>query len=96
MLPLSSGVRGLRMTIRSKQIAALVLLVLAGTLSLYALLNYYSPVSISVIDRDGSGLVSLFEAIDSYDVGSRPSESNPGCTEIFWLKDGLPATLECP
>ena len=84
------------MTIRSKRIAALVSLVLAGTLSLYALLIYYSPVSISVIDRDDSGLVSLFEAIDSHDVGSRPSKSNPGCTEIFWLKDGLLATLECP
>ena len=84
------------MASHSKRIAVIASLMFLGSISLYVLLIYFSPISIPVIDRDNSGFVSLFEAIDSYDVGRRPSESIPGCTEIFWLKDGLPATLECP
>jgi hypothetical protein len=79
-----------------KRIAVLASLMFASSIGFYVFLIYFSPISISVIDRDNSGFVSLFEAIGSYDVGRRPSKSTPGCTEIFWLKDGLPATLECP
>jgi hypothetical protein len=53
-----------------------------------------SPLPYSVIDRDGSYIVSPLELIDSFDVGIRVRNSD-GCKEYFWLKDGLTAYLVC-
>lgn len=55
-----------------------------------------SPLPLKVLDRDSSGIVSLWEASAAIDVGKRASADSPGCTEYFWLKDGLPAYIECP
>jgi hypothetical protein len=83
-------------TFNRNRIMVLLSLMLVIAISVYALLLYYSPIPIKVIDSNSSGFVSIFEAINSYDVGRRPSVTSPGCTEIYWLKDGLPATIECP
>ena len=82
------------MNVLKRKITWLVLPVVAA--ALYGLLLGMSPLPISVIDRDGSGVISLGEAISTIDVGTRPSPSRPSCTEYFWLKDGSPAFEQCP
>lgn len=89
--PLGVAAMGSRRQRRTIAVALLFLFLAAA----YAVLLYSSPLPIRIMDRDSSGLVSLGEAIDAYDVGRRPSEGNPGCTEVYWLKDGLPAVLDC-
>ena len=69
--------------------------VLAAGLFLYAAALWFSPLPLRVIDRDGSGVVSVFEAIDALDIGKRVVAEEPSCTEYFWLKDGLPAYEDC-
>ena len=83
------------MTFNRNRIMSFMSLMLVIAIFVYALLLYYSPIPIKDIDSDRSGLVSILEAISSYDVGRRPSVTSPGCTETYWLKDGLPATIEC-
>ncbi len=51
-----------------------------------------SPLSYSIIDRDGSNVISVLELIDSFDVGTRESGN---CLEYYWLKDGLTAYEYC-
>ena len=68
---------------------------LAAGLFLYAAVLCFSPLPLRVIDRDGSGVVSVFEAIDALDIGKRVVAEKPNCTEYFWLKDGLPAYEDC-
>lgn len=67
----------------------------AGLLS-YAAILFSSPLPLQVIDRDSSGVVSVFEAIDALDIGQRAVAEKPSCTEYFWLKDGLSAYEDCP
>jgi len=47
------------------------------------------------MDRDKSGTVSFFEAMDALDIGQRAIAGKANCTEYFWLKDGLPAYESC-
>lgn len=71
---------------------ALILLVAAGC---YALLLQLSPLPLHLMDRNNSGVVSLGEAINAQDVARRPSTANPNCIELYWLKDGTEAMLDC-
>jgi len=68
---------------------------LASGLLLYAAALWFSPLPLRVIDRDGSGVVSVFEAIDALNIGKRSFAEKPSCTEYFWLKEGLPAYEDC-
>ena len=61
----------------------------------YSALLALSPLPAHVMDRDESGLVSLGEAVDSYDTDHRPHPAKPGCVEYFWLKDGTAAYISC-
>ena len=70
-------------------------LVTAGFGLAFAALVSLSPLPLRVLDRDSSGFVSFGEALDSPDVGSRPSEQEPSCTEYYWLKDGTVAYVSC-
>ena len=63
---------------------------------IYGAIIATSPLPWAEIDQDGSGVVSLIEAIDAHDVGERPSARNPDCVEYFWFKDGLTAYEKCP
>ena len=69
--------------------------VLASCSLLYGAVLFYSPLPLQVIDRDGSGVVSIVEAIDTLDIGKRAVTNKPSCTEYYWLKDGLPAYESC-
>lgn len=61
---------------------------------IYAIVN--SPLPYEVIDRDQSSMISLMEVIDSQDIGKRQvSVGDSECFELYWLKDGLPAHVEC-
>lgn len=71
---------------------ALVLLFAAGC---YALLLQLSPLPLHIMDTNNSGVISLGEAINAQDVARRPSTANPNCTELYWLKDGTEAMLDC-
>ena len=83
------------MAARRKIALVVVALVTAGVGLVYAALVSLSPLPLRVLDRDSSGVVSLGEALDSHDVGSRPSELEPSCTELYWLKDGTVAYVSC-
>lgn len=83
------------MAARRKIALVVVALVTAGAGLVYAALVSLSPLPLRVLDRDSSGVVSLAEALDSHDVGSRPSELEPSCTELYWLKDGAVAYVSC-
>jgi hypothetical protein len=69
--------------------------VIALPLGVYALTLAFSPLPVSVIDRDHSGIISLGETLGATDIGQRQSKRGPGCIEYFWLKDGLPAYEHC-
>lgn len=73
-----------------------LVLVLMGIVALgYVSLLVFSPLQFQIIDRDKSGIISLFEALDSADIGKRGVDGKPNCIEYFWLKDGLPAYETC-
>ena len=83
------------MTARRKMALVAVALVTAGVGLAFVALVLLSPLPLRVLDRDSSGFVSFGEALDSHDVGSRPSKQEPSCTEFFWLKDGTVAYVSC-
>ena len=78
-----------------RKIAVVVAIAVAIPVAAYIFILSFSPLPISVIDRDQSGIVSIGEAFDAIDIGKRQSKSSPSCTEYFWLKDGLPAYERC-
>lgn len=77
----------------NRQINVLVLIV--AVVLCYVLQLAFSPLPLSVIDRDESGIVSFMEALDSVDVRKRAVDGKPNCIEYFWLKDGLTAYESC-
>jgi hypothetical protein len=79
-----------------RNFAVVVAIAIAIPVAAYVLILTSSPLPISVIDRDQSGIVSIGEALDAIDIDKRQSKSSPSCTEYFWLKDGLTAYERCP
>ena len=69
--------------------------VIALGLVCYGAILIFSPLPLQVMDRDKSGTVSFFEAMDALDIGQRAIAGKANCTEYFWLKDGLPAYESC-
>jgi hypothetical protein len=76
-----------------RHISIFVLLALVP--AIYGLLLIITPLPLNVIDRDRSGVISFGEALDTIDVGKRPSDIKQGCIEYFWYKDGLLAYDTC-
>lgn len=62
----------------------------------YTILLAVSPLPLSYIDRNRSGIVSIEEALNTIDIGEREIKGQPDCVEFFWLKDGLTAYVRCP
>ena len=61
---------------------------------LYAVAS--SPLPIKVIDSDNSGIVSLIEAMDTFDIAERSIiRTTENCTQYYWLKDGLTVHEVC-
>ena len=61
----------------------------------YFFFIYVSPLPVAVIDQNGSGFVSVSELLNARDIGAREIIGKQGCTEYYWLKDGLPAYEKC-
>lgn len=80
---------------RKIAVAVVVTVAIAIPVAAYVLILTSSPLPFRVIDRDQSGIVSIGEALDAIDIGKRQNKTSPGCTEYFWLKDGLPAYEQC-
>lgn len=72
---------------------SILCIVLSG-IYIYAIVK--SPLPYDVIDRDQSNLISLMEVMNSQDIGKRNVNAGGSkCIELYWLKDGLSAHLEC-
>lgn len=69
---------------------------LVSSFALYTAILLFSPLPITVIDVDGSGVVSLAEAMGAIDIGKKEIAETPNCIEYFWLKDGMSAYIDCP
>ncbi len=71
------------------------LILIAILLALYVTALWLTPLPLKIVDSDHSGLVSLAEALDALDVGHRQRDTQPGCIEYFWYKDGMTAYVDC-
>jgi hypothetical protein len=79
----------------------LVLLAAVGLTALYlgffSILALRSGLTWREMDRDHDGATSLGEFLGAADVGRRPVQvGEHACTEVYYLKDGLPAKVVCP
>lgn len=69
--------------------------IVTAVLALYGLMIGRSPLPISIIDRNSSGVVSFDEAMNANDIGQREGSGGPGFVEYYWYKDGMPAHQKC-
>lgn len=73
---------------------SIIIIVAFFALYIYTLIS--SPLPIEVIDRDGSGIVSISEALSSSDIGTRTiMRLDETCIDYYWLKDGESAFEDC-
>ena len=75
----------------------IIFIAMAGSILafiLWAVLSHGFPFSLMDINDDG--FVSPDEFVNSIDLGHRPASVQEGvCTEIFFLKDGMPVKIVC-
>jgi hypothetical protein len=66
-------------------------------LGFVAILALRSGLTWREMDANHDGATSIGEFFDAADVGRRPVRvGRRACTEIYYLKDGLPAKVVCP
>ncbi|WP_440876088.1 hypothetical protein [Thalassotalea sp. PLHSN55] len=72
------------------------IIILIAFLGLYLYTLVSSPLPYSVIDTDNSGIVSITEALNASEIGTRSLiKENETCIDYYWLKDGLSAYQDC-